>query len=125
MGAKLKLRNTQNMSEYEERDNRFKMLKTRLPRPGDIVECLGGEPAAVVCEHKKEQRHFYTSAVIDEGANGWFLKLAKYGIMVFIDRNSHEKLLNLQKQGKLTVNRLRITRRSIRGTALIGELIDE
>lgn len=114
-------------NEYDDRETRFRELQKKLPKAGDIVECLDGFSATVQVEIAKKERQLFTYAVIDDDVTGWFLKFAKYGILVFIDRKDHEKVLNdstPDAKGAPTIRRLRIIRKSVRGTSLIGELVD-
>jgi len=114
--------------DYTEREKRFRDLQDNLPNTGKIVECLDGIPASVRVEDSRGERQLLTYVIIDDQATGWFLKFAAYGVVVFIDRKDHEKILTESvpdDEGRPTVERLRIIRQSVRGTSLIGELVDE
>lgn len=117
------------MNEFRERAKRFKHLQATLPEPGDVLECLDGEPATVVVDHPGRERCMFTSAVIDKEATGWYLKHAPYGIKILIDRENHERLMKaeygIDDKDRPVVYRLRIVRHTMAGTGLIGELLDE
>ena len=115
------------MNDKVSREDRFRELQQCLPEPGDVIECLDGIPASVRMEGDDEQQQLFTYAVIDREMSGWFLQLAAYGVIVFIDRKDHEKVIKdstPDSEGRPTIEKVRILRKSWRGTSLIGELVE-
>ncbi len=118
---------TENYNIQEAREARFRELYRNLPNGGDVLQCLNGIPASVHVENLDGDVQLFTYAVIDDDRRGWFLELSAFGVVVFIANYHHDTIMKNStpdSEGRPTVEKLRIVRRSLRGTSLIGELVE-
>lgn len=114
-------------SDYQDREQRFQRLLANWPKPGDILESLNGEPAEVIVQGLDDKRFMLTTAIIDKECTGWYLCYDSRGVVVMIDMRDHRRLLQRAADmgPEVTVDRLRVLRKNVRGTALICELMEK
>jgi len=104
-------------SEYQTRAQRFRALLHKWPEPGEILESKDGNFVQVQTDTTNGRTKAWATAVIDEDATGWWLSEKPNGVKCMIDEKDHAMIKYWR------IKRLRVVRKSQKGTCLICEVV--
>lgn len=103
----------------DETSEKMVTLLQNWPRAGQVLKSKFGESVPVKKEYRSGGKVVYwTTAVVDDEATGWYLRNSPFGLKCMIDQKFHEIL----EQSNLEITSLTVIRRAASARALIGGL---